>query len=126
MVKTRVLVDAPDHHDPPGIRQWQRLQEQSSQPREDRRVRADAEREGQDGRQSETRAAEQHPQRVPEVLQERVHLFTSFPAQRNQGIHPGGPPGRQESRQACHDEQEKRDAEEGPRVGRAHFEEKVA
>jgi hypothetical protein len=59
---------APHHHEPIGIREWQRAQKHRVDDAEDRGVRTNPERERQDRNDGEGRCFDQHPEGVFEVV----------------------------------------------------------
>ncbi len=69
-----------EHHQAARIRVGERPQQDGVHDREDRRIRADAERQRGDGGEGERRAVPRRPKRVPQILKECVHDGTSVSA----------------------------------------------
>jgi hypothetical protein len=63
----------PGHHEAFGVREVEGPEQQRVDATEDRRVRADAERHGEDGDGREARILPQHARREAEVLPESQH-----------------------------------------------------
>jgi hypothetical protein len=72
-----LLAPLAEAHEPVRVFEGQRPQQHAVDDRKDRRVRADAQRERENGDRREAGLLEQHPKSVPNVLPERFHSFTS-------------------------------------------------
>ena len=72
LLETEGVRDLPHLHQPIGVADRQRAQQQIVDEAEERRVGADAERQRQRDHGGERRTLQQHAQRIPDVLRQRV------------------------------------------------------